>query len=791
MSTSSPACWSTPTYDAVRRLLQFASADGVVSLDSTLGLVAAQQDLRLEEATLDATFGETGGEIVVRYWKVPVVLHLTVVRSADGRTLTLQAALRNEGPEPVALGTCRLLEISAGRGAAALRGDDGRAVYLRSTGATGPARVHRCAEGEGFARTLLHLVSHEADRALTLGFVSFDRQTTHHTFTYGAGGLTALQAVCDFEGWELPAGSEVETELLTAEVSDDHFCGLERWADRVQARYAPPVWPKSTGGWLGWAWVDAFNHEVYEEAVLRNCRAIRERLPGHDLEYVWVSIGNLKDGLPGNWLEWDCNNFPQGPRYLVTELGKLGFKLGFWCAPFWLTDADPERFAARRDLMLTRGGEPVISRGEWQYGKSGELPPGERPKLYSLDPTHPRTKEFVANVFATYREWGIRYYMVDFLNAVSGSCEGFAYDGYYDRSVSPGPQVLRQGLAVVREAAGPDTYLLSSSGPTFQNTGYINAARVGNDYGEGRALYPNSYFYPATFVINSANFWTSHKYASSNMAGAYFTHRKLYVNDSGNVMTVDKPIPVCEAQIVATIFGLGGGPVMLGDDLTNITEDRLALIRKVFPRTTECAKPLDLFESLAPEDYPKLFWQHVEADWGEWELLGVLNYTDEPLVLPVPLARLGLDPDGKYRLWEFWNEQYLGLITGELRAVVPPRSARLYRVAGATRHPWVLGTDMHVQQGRVELSEVRWDGDTMTLSGQASRPAGETGSVYLAAPRGLCVTNPKGYYVARDAEDQSLVIRKAFTFGGRPEAFSISFAPLTDPTTGEPVDLVV
>ena len=43
-------------------------------------------------------------------------------------------------------------------------------------------------------------------------------------------------------------------------------------------------------------------------------------------------------------------------------------------------------------------------------------------------------------------------------------------------------------MSVIRKAAGDDTYLLSSTGPTFQNVGLVDAARMGSDYGEGRPL---------------------------------------------------------------------------------------------------------------------------------------------------------------------------------------------------------------------------------------------------------------------------------------------------------------
>jgi hypothetical protein len=309
----------------------------------------------------------------------------------------------------------------------------------------------------------------------------------------------------------------------------------------------------------------------------------------------------------------------------------------------------------------------------------------------------------------------------------------------------------------------------------MQNVGYISAARVGSDYGEGRSINAESYFYPATFVINRPDFWTSHRYASSNMAGTYYTHGRLYINDSGNVLTLDKPIPLSEAQIVATIFGISGGPVMLGDDIDRIAEDRLALIRKVFPRTPEIATPLDLFDRPEP-DYPHLFHLPVETAWGRWDVLAVLNYADDPLTLPVLVSQLGLDPAGTYRVWEFWNEQYLGTLAEELRAVVAPKSVRLYRIAALTEHPWVLGTDMHVMQGQTELTDVRWDAETMTLSGKAMRPAGETGNLFVHAPKGLCVTHPEGLWIAKDGRDETLVIRVQLQFGDEPVDWSVRFA---------------
>ena len=86
---------------------------------------------------------------------------------------------------------------------------------------------------------------------------------------------------------------------------------------------------------------------------------------------------------------------------------------------------------------------------------------------------------------------------------------------------------------------------------------------------------------------------------------------------------------------------------------------------------------------------------------------------------------------------------------------------------------------MHVLQGNFELADVAWDAETMTLSGTASRPGGESGSLFVAVPEGLHVVNPHGLWIGKDDNDNTLVIRRAFAFGDEPEGWEIQFAPIT------------
>lgn len=96
-------------------------------------------------------------------------------------------------------------------------------------------------------------------------------------------------------------------------------------------------------------------------------------------------------------------------------------------------------------------------------------------------------------------------------------------------------------------------------------------------------------------------------------------HRKFFLADSGNVLTLDKPCPLQDAQTTATIFGINGGPIMIGDDVDRMAPERLALLKKCLPPLPECATAIDLFDAPEP-DYPRCFHLRVVAAWDQWDL---------------------------------------------------------------------------------------------------------------------------------------------------------------------------
>jgi hypothetical protein len=366
--------------------------------------------------------------------------------------------------------------------------------------------------------------------------------------------------------------------------------------------------------------------------------------------------------------------------------------------------------------------------------------------------------------------------MVDFLYAGAGNITGQP-NHTADRSVVCGPEGFQRAMRVIRKAAGDDTYLLASSGPTLHTAGVCDAVRTGSDFGEGRALFPDCGHYPATFVINEAASWAGPMRALINQAATWFTHRKLYINDSGNVLSVDKPIPLENARTHATIHALSGGPSMIGDDVDRMDDQRLELIKLTLPRPHEVARPVDLLNCPLP-DHPKIFHRHVSRPWGEFDVVAVYNLGTEGLARRVSLEHLGLSGDTDYLVWEFWDSRYIGRVRDGFDAWIPPGGVRVYRIAVDPGHPVLLGTDMHILMGEMEVSGCSWCEDTRTLTGNASRPPGESGNIFLHTPAKVAVTNPRGLWIAKDGGDDSLVIRVALDFTAGTAQWAVSFKEL-------------
>ena len=210
-----------------------------------------------------------------------------ISQQKDG-SLLVAAIIRNTGSRARRLGKVKLLDATLEL--------PGKAVALAMSGWQMPSMVKPVGP-RVTSKVVTEVVGQGA--AVQLGFLTLDRADTDHAVWRDPAGRLHAQSWCDFAGWELAPGAEVHSETLRVSLDRDPLRGLEQWADRVARQYNVKLWDGTVAGWLGWSWVESFHSERYEDVVRRNAKAIRERLPGLDIKYIWVSLGNLQGKASG------------------------------------------------------------------------------------------------------------------------------------------------------------------------------------------------------------------------------------------------------------------------------------------------------------------------------------------------------------------------------------------------------------------------------------------------------------------------------------------------------------
>lgn len=762
---------------AVKDKLLYFRASWCEISDWTLAIEADGELLRTTDSKVEIVRTEPLHARFHLKWKLNWEIRAETEPASN--RLILHSTIRNDAQKPVALGKAVLLHSDKVSGFSR-PGDD--LVYLPMHSGQGLNQVRALNAKPAASDIAIEAFNQNQSKALQAGFVTFLRAKTEIEHEYSPTGGLQLKAWCEFDGWELQPGSSTPAETLTVAVGEDPHAQLEAWGD-IAARLCPirpREWESEANGWVGGAWVDSMYVERAEDVILRNARSIRERLEGFGINYIWESIRNLKDGQPGAWLDWNYKNFPNGHKYLHDELEQLGLKWGLWCGAFMLSSRLQDKVKELWDALFKQpdGKQPLVYLKAWGYGLDNPTEDYRKP-VYALDPSHPKTLAFLRRVFETYREWGVRYYMIDFLWAGSDTLGLPPHARHYDRTLVSGPEVLQRGLQAIREACGDDTFLLAATGPTYHTAGAMDSVRTGNDFGEGRTISIGFTTYPGTYALNPPDYWNGPVAALTNQAANYHTHRKLYINNSGDVLTVDKPLQLSQAQVNATIHVMSGGPSMLGDDITYIRDERLELIKKTLPRPGNVAVPVDLF-TRKKQGYPRVYHRRVVKPWGAYDVLAIYNLeTAKFLKQDVELRGIGLDENRSYHVWEFWNVEYVGKIRGLLSVEVPALSVKVYRLTEDTGDPVVLGTDMHVLMGEAEIDNCEWDSAQRVFSGRALRPAGETGSVYLYGPPKMGISSPKGYFLGKDIRNDCLIIRCPLQFDEGWAEWKVKFFDLT------------
>jgi hypothetical protein len=122
------------------------------------------------------------------------------------------------------------------------------------------------------------------------------------------------------------------------------------------------------------------------------------------------------------------------------------------------------------------------------------------------------------------------------------------------------------------------------------------------------------------------------------------------------------------------------------------------------------------------------------------------------------LQRLWLEPNKTYLAFDFWKQQFIGELTGEIKVSVQPGSVVLLTLHEKSGNPQFISTDRHVLQGAVEIEDVNWNESGKTISGISTGPLNASHSVFVYVPQAHPWTwSGSGFFQDHDSYSLKLV----------------------------------
>uniref|UniRef100_A0A7S2ZFZ0 Alpha-galactosidase n=2 Tax=Rhodosorus marinus TaxID=101924 RepID=A0A7S2ZFZ0_9RHOD len=398
----------------------------------------------------------------------------------------------------------------------------------------------------------------------------------------------------------------------------------------------------------GWcSWYHYYNKISYDSVRenLTKLQGIREQLP--------LKVIQVDDGWQKKWGDWEPNDkFQRGMSTLAREIEQAGFRPGLWLAPF-AADKDselvrkhPEWRALRSNGRLANSGNP----GKWFVG---------------LDVSQKAVVEHAANEIRKAVSWGFTYLKLDFLYA------GVLYDCDRKDRARSRAQVLRNALEAIREAAGPDVFIVGCGCPLGSAVGLFDAMRIGCDVG------------PQWYGDLKWDKWNLPSVSTSlrNSITRSWMNQRWWVNDPDCVLLrTTTRLTDDELRTIATVVTLTGGMFMLSDALAEVPAERLRIAKIMWPPFPNHANLI--VPHLLEEQSPSVVFTQIENHTGAGFIYAVINWSGATSKKSVTFDDIpNKSSSGQYHCVEFWTSKYYSVQTGKPISVeIPPHGVRLFAV---------------------------------------------------------------------------------------------------------------
>ena len=460
------------------------------------------------------------------------------------------------------------------------------------------------------------------DRHNRRGFVIGAQQPMHESLQFGTEEWAFFARVFADSRLLLP-GMTARAPRVLFNLHDAPREGLEAYAacNRQPLR-------THLADYTGWNSFDYYLNTETLPDILENAAEITAQ-PGWRAAVKWICVDS---GWEYRWGEYVAveHRFPGGIAALVRALRAQGFATGLWTAPY-LVDLWSTHISRWNADMLVRDAE------------------GKRllvfcDNCYVVDPTHPAGEQYLRELYQGLYADGVRYFKCDFLEL------GFNGQRRYNQAMSL-TDVNRRGLEIIREAIGPDSFLLACISTPEAAIGICDAIRVSGDmhnfWSSAQLSAPNTawrWWMHGNFYWNDPDMIAIRGTETADISGDAYAEHTPFTPMTGNSGT---PFTAQEARVWMTFCLLSGGLFTLGDRIKLLNDAGKALIETALShRSAIAAKPIDFYDAGLPALY-------LQRD-GQVVRLGVFNWYDERKTIRVHTDGLLEIPHGAL-LRDIWS----------------------------------------------------------------------------------------------------------------------------------------
>jgi hypothetical protein len=563
------------------------------------------------------------------------------------------------------------------------------------------------AEKERISYTFLAMAEPETRAGVVAGWLTNDR-ASGAVLSKPAESAVRFEARSEYGNLLIEPGKNVTGETFAIGYFDDALTGLEEYANTIAKSYRIRL-PEIPSGYCTWY------SNPHGGASDEKHMAELAGFCGRELTKFGFNLLQIDDKWQLSRRDFTNYNpkgpYPNGMKPTAEKINEHGMTAGIWFIP---TGWDPNRpvFEDHQDWFVHKKDGSIYT-VYW----AGSC----------LDMTNPEARDFLYKVIAQMTsDWGYKYIKIDGL--WSGMAIKTLYpkpdyrddnlgDAIFHNPAKTNIEAYRDGLKLVREAAGRDVYILGCNIAQNMRTlgasiGLVDGMRVGSDIGAR---------------------WSGILSGATMGTRLYFLHNRTWHNDPDCLM-LREPLTLDQARCWGSWIGISGQLNIASEWLPGLPDDRLDMIKRSMPNHGLCARPIDLFESALAKVW------HLTSGKGlqRKDIVALFNWDDKNSeTIRVELNNLDLpDDSGTYIGFDYWENKFVPPFSGVLEAQLRPSSCRVISFRPIGNSPVLVSTSRHVTQGIVDIEKQTWNSRKKEMQGKSKIVGEDPYELRIYAPTG-------------------------------------------------------